>query len=64
MRLSKRIQLSAVAVCIRIYRGVGNEMAIITRQPAAKILIPDACLIVKPAFLSEMVRLCEFGEER
>jgi hypothetical protein len=30
-------------------------MAIIIRQPAAKILIPDACHIVKPAFLSAMV---------
>ena len=64
MRLSKRIHLSAVAECIRIYSRVGNGMAIVTRQPAAKILIPDACHIVKPAFLSAMARLWKFEDER
>jgi hypothetical protein len=39
-------------------------MAIVTRQPAAKILIPDACHIVKPAFLSAMARLWKFEDER
>ncbi|MEX1351316.1 MAG: hypothetical protein AB1Z31_26720 [Desulfobacterales bacterium] len=31
-------------------------MAIITRQLSAKILIPDACHIVKPAILCEMAK--------
>ena len=52
--IKKKFQLFAVAEWIRIDRRVGNEMAIVTRQLEAKILIPDACHIVKPAFLSDI----------
>jgi hypothetical protein len=55
MRLSETFLFFAAAECIRIDSGVQNEMAIITRQPAAKILIPDACHIVKTAFLCKIV---------
>jgi hypothetical protein len=46
-----------VAECIPLFSGVGNEMAIINRQPAAKILIPDACHIVKPPILCETAKV-------
>jgi len=57
----KNLKLCAVAGSIPICSGVGYQAATILRQPTTCIHITDDGLIVNLAFLSEWLKIRDFG---